>query len=112
MNAIVFLENVIGPREIGVSRLLEGLGIGTVPAHAVVQARAAGREAFALRVVHAVDEAHELAGDVAVKPWRSKRVLSEARMRGGKITKSTLPTPAVSETRCAAPGRSTDPDGS
>ncbi len=43
----------VGLRQVGAARLLEGLGVGAVAAHAVVQARAAGHE--------------------ALRPWRRRR---------------------------------------
>src|SRR5690606_26233075 len=49
---------------VGGRGFLEGAGVGAVPAHAIVQAGAARREAVGLGVVDAVDQAHELAGDV------------------------------------------------
>ena len=58
-----------------VRRLLERARIRAVPRHAVVQARAARHEAFGLRVVRAVHEAHELARDVAMEPGRAERIL-------------------------------------
>ena len=63
------------PGGIGAARLVEGRGIRAVAAHAVVQRGAARLEALRLGVVDAVDEAHELAGDVAVEPGRAERVL-------------------------------------
>src|SRR5664279_1992589 len=62
-------------RQIGRARAREGLGVGPVPRHAVVQARATRHEPFRLGVVHAVDQPHELAGHVAVEPRRPERML-------------------------------------
>src|SRR6185312_8857464 len=54
-----------------------GLGerrrVRAVPAEAVVQRRTARHEAASLGVVFAVDQAHELTRDVAVKPGRAER---------------------------------------
>ena len=51
------------------------LASGPCAGHRVVQACPAGHEAFGLGVVHALDEPHELRGDVAVEPRRTERVL-------------------------------------
>src|ERR1700758_5572678 len=63
--------DVIRLREISAACLLERLRIGPVPAHAIVQARAAGYESLRLGIVRAVDQPHELAGDIAMKPRRT-----------------------------------------
>ncbi|CUI67301.1 Uncharacterised protein [Achromobacter xylosoxidans] len=56
-------------------------------AHAVVQAGAAGGEAVGLGVVHALDQAHEFAGDVAVEPGRTEGVFhcQDARREDGEV---------------------------
>ncbi len=54
----------------------EGLGVGTMAAHAVVQAGSAGGEAFGLGVIFALDEAHKLVHEVAVEPGRAEGVFS------------------------------------
>ena len=59
------------------ARPLEGRRVGPVTAHAVVQARAARREAFRLGVVNTVDQAHEFAHHVAMEPGRAKGVLGD-----------------------------------
>src|SRR3546814_3486990 len=56
-------------------------GFGRAPvrpmrAHAIVQGSPTGRKPFGLRVVRAVNEAHELAHYIAVEPGWAKRVLS------------------------------------
>ena len=65
----------------------EGFGVGTVAAHAVVQAGAAGDEAFGLGVVFALDQAHELVHEVAVEPRRAEGVLGHhpARREDGEV---------------------------
>ena len=68
--------------ELGVGGALEGLGVGAVARHAIVQAGSAGKKAFGLGVVFAVDEAHELVHHVAVKPGRAKGVLGDKPARG------------------------------
>ena len=60
--------------QIRVTCFVEGFRIGPVAAHAVVQARAAGGKAGRFRVVHAMDQAHELAGDITVEPGRAEGV--------------------------------------
>src|SRR5439155_3403709 len=62
-------------RERNLARLVEGRRIGAVAGHAVVEARTARREAFRLGIVDAVDESHELAHHVAMKPRRPERML-------------------------------------
>src|SRR5688500_1737486 len=59
------------------ARLLERVLVGPVWHVAIVQAHPARLEAFALRVVLAVDETHEFAHDVTVVPRRTKRVLGD-----------------------------------
>ena len=54
--------------QIRVTCFVEGFRIGPVAAHAIVQTRAAGGKAGRFRVVHAMDQAHELAGDIAMEP--------------------------------------------
>ena len=56
---------------------LPGLGVRAVRGHAIVQAGAARQEAFRLGVVGAMQQAHELGHDVAVKPRRPERVLGD-----------------------------------
>src|SRR3546814_14504970 len=51
-------------------------------AHAIVQGSPTGRKPFGLRVVRAVNEAHELAHYIAVEPGWAKRVLSHQPARG------------------------------
>src|SRR3546814_7136637 len=62
-------------------------GFGRAPvrpmrAHAIVQGSPTGRKPFGLRVVRAVNEAHELAHYLAVEPGWAKRVLSHQPARG------------------------------
>src|SRR6185369_414067 len=54
--------------EIGLRRFLEALGVGTVAAHAIVQARPAGQEALCLRIVFSANQAHELIHEIAMEP--------------------------------------------
>ncbi len=61
--------------------LLEARRIRSVPAHAVVQACAAGHETARFRVVRAVHEAHEFARDIAMEPRRTKRMLRDEPAR-------------------------------
>ncbi len=63
--------------------------------HHVVQAEAAGREAFGLGVIDAVDQPHELRHDVAMIPGRAEGVLRH-RPAFGKMTKSILAVPSLS----------------
>ena len=51
--------------------------VGAVAGHQIVQAHAAGREAFGLGVIVAVDQPHALAHHVAVEPGRAERVLGD-----------------------------------
>ena len=76
---------------------LEGRGVGAVAAHAVVQARAAGREAFRLGVVDAVDQAHELAHHVAMEPGRAEGVLGDHPARREDHEVDSWPVPGVSD---------------
>ena len=69
------IGDVLGLGGVGGAGLLEGFSIRTVPAHAVVQAAPSRHEAFLLGVVDAVDQPHELAGEVAVEPGRAEGVL-------------------------------------
>lgn len=80
----------LGRPQLRVPRALVAVGVRAVPAHDVVQARAAGDEpAFAalFRVVPALDEAHELAHGVAVVPRRAEGVLAHqpARREDDKV---------------------------
>ena len=61
--------------ELGVAGVLEGVGVGTVRQHLVVQAHAAGHEALGLGVIDAINQPHELGHDVAVIPRRPEGVL-------------------------------------
>src|SRR5690554_90689 len=56
-------------------------------AHGVVQAGAARGEAVCLGIVHALDQSHELAGDIAVEPGWSEGVFhsQDARREDGEI---------------------------
>ncbi|MCW0448988.1 hypothetical protein NB706_001822 [Xanthomonas sacchari] len=65
----------VRPRQVGLRGLVEGGRVRAVPAHAVVQRRAARGEAVGLGIVDAVHQAHELAGHVAVEPRRPEGVL-------------------------------------
>src|SRR3546814_4464572 len=56
--------------------LLEGLGVGPVRQHGVVQAHAAGQEAARLGVVDTLDEAHEFRHQVHMVPRRPEGILS------------------------------------
>ena len=55
-----------------------------------------GHEALGLRVVYAVNEAHEFGHNVAVIP-RRPNVFSATAQRSGKMTKSILAVPALSD---------------
>ncbi len=68
--------------QLGIGGALEGLRIGAVAGHAVVQAGAAGHEALGLGVVRAEDQAHELVHQVAMKPGRAEGVLGHHPARG------------------------------
>src|SRR3546814_7130172 len=66
-------------------------GFGRAPvrpmrAHAIVQGSPTGRKPFGLRVVRAVNEAHELAHYIAVEPRWAKRVLSHQPARSEEHT--------------------------
>jgi len=65
----------------------EGLGVGTVAAHAVVQAGSSGGETLGLGVVFALDEAHELVHEVAMEPGRPEGVFGDdpARREDGEV---------------------------
>ena len=69
------VDDHIGFGQIGAACLFKGRRIRPMPAHAVVQRRAPGREAFGLGVVGAVHQAHEFAGHVAMEPRRPEGVL-------------------------------------
>ena len=73
--------------ELGGAGALVGFGVGSVARHAVVQAGAAGQEAFGLGIVLAADQAHELVHQIAVEPRRPERVLGHqpARREDGEI---------------------------
>ena len=60
-----------------IAGVLEGVGVRTMRQHGVVQADAAGHEAFGLGVIDAVNEAHEFRHDVAVIPGRPERVFRD-----------------------------------
>ena len=79
MNAMV--SSILCGLSSAARRALPGLGVGTVRGHAIVQAGAAGQEAFGLGVVDAVQQAHELGHDVAVIPGRPERVLADQPAR-------------------------------
>src|SRR3546814_19074104 len=69
------------------SQLRRHRGFGRAPvrpmrAHAIVQGSPTGRKPFGLRVVRAVNEAHETAHSIAVEPGWAKRVLSHQQARG------------------------------
>src|SRR5438067_10176894 len=61
--------------EFAVARMFESRFIRAVWQHAIVQRDAAGHEALRLRVIDAVDQAHELRHQVAVIPGRPEGVL-------------------------------------
>ena len=63
--------------EVGGAGAFEGLGVGAVAGHAVVEAGSAGDEAFGFGVVFALDEAHELVHEVAVEPGGAEGVLGD-----------------------------------
>jgi len=63
--------------EVGFAGAVEGLGVGTMAAHAVVQAGSSGDEAFGFGVVLAGDEAHELVHEVAMEPGWAEGVLGD-----------------------------------
>jgi hypothetical protein len=63
--------------QLGLTGAIEGFGVGTVAAHAVVQTGSAGDETFGLGVVFSFDEAHELIHEVAVEPRRPEGVLGD-----------------------------------
>src|SRR5262245_31657599 len=50
-------------------------------APAIVQARPSGKESFGLCVVHAMNESHEFAHDVPVKPRWTERMLANQPAR-------------------------------
>src|SRR5438034_11037131 len=79
--------DVIELGQIRIAGLFEGLRIRSVTAHAIVKARTARQKAFGLRVVRTMDQTHELARDVAVKPWQTKRVLhgQNPRRKGEEV---------------------------
>ncbi len=54
--------------EVSGAGAFEGLGVGAVAGHAVVERCASGDEAFGFGVVFALDEAHEFVHEVAVEP--------------------------------------------
>ena len=68
--------------QIRIACLRENFRIGPVAAHAVVQARATGRKAGRLGIVHAVDQAHEFAGDIAMEPRWAEGVFHRQDARG------------------------------
>src|SRR4051812_4321170 len=64
--------------EVRVRRIFKGVTIGPVWQHCIVQRDAAGREAAAgLGVINAVDQAHKLAHDVHVVPWRTEGIFGD-----------------------------------
>src|SRR5215831_4727957 len=69
--------DAVGLREVARRGLFERVRVGAVTGHAVVERRAPGDEAFRLRVVDAVDEAHEFARDVAMEPRWPEGVLHD-----------------------------------
>ena len=75
MNAIV--PSILRRLELGLARFAPAVEVGPVPAHQIVQAQAAGREAFGLGVIFAGDQPHRLAHHVAVEPGRAERVLGD-----------------------------------
>src|SRR3546814_9149623 len=70
-----------GRRQVRMRGPLEGLGVGAVRQHGVVQAHAAGQEAAGLGIVDAFDEPHEFRHQVHMVPrrtsWRSAEHTSE-----------------------------------
>ena len=70
------IGHLAGPAGVGRAGFRERVRIRSVAGHAVVQAGAARHEAFGLGIIGAVDQAHELAGHIAMKPRRAKSVFS------------------------------------
>src|SRR5262249_32769091 len=60
--------------QLGVARAFEGVHIGPMREHGIVERNSTRREALRLRVVLAIDQAHELAHDVHVVPRRPEGV--------------------------------------
>jgi len=60
--------------EIGRNRGSVTRRVWSMAVHAIVQARAPGGKAVRLGVVRALDESHELAHDVSMKPGGAKRI--------------------------------------
>ena len=110
MNAIVSVIAVGCER----SRLLAFSNVsasGPCPLMQLCRTGAARHEALGLGVVHAVDQTHELARDVAVEPGRAERVLhgdQPARRKDHEVDRCRRP---ACRSATAAPGRSTDRDG-
>src|SRR5450830_2118568 len=61
--------------------LLESGAVGTVSGHAIVQAGAARAKACRLGIILAMDESHELAGDVAMEPGRPESIFGRQPAR-------------------------------
>src|SRR5215472_4809662 len=70
-------------RERGLAGAPEGVAVGAVRQHLVVQAHAARHEALGLGVVDAVNQPHEFRHDVAVVPGRPEGILGDLPA-GGK----------------------------
>src|SRR3546814_18534759 len=67
-------------------------------AHATVQGSPTGRKAFGLRVVRAVNEAHELAHYIAVQPGLAQRDLPPQPARGQADNTTLLAHPTTAGT--------------
>ena len=93
MNAIVSVD--LGRLQFGLARLLPAVDVGAVPAHQIVQAEAARREALGLGVICAVIS--PIASLITLR-WNhgGRNVSSATIQRGGKITKSALARPGTS----------------
>ena len=69
------IGNLLGLARILKACSLKCVRIWPMAGHAIMQRRSAGYEPFGLRIVGAMDQSHELAGDVAMKPRRPESVL-------------------------------------
>src|SRR5208282_6294939 len=63
--------------KVGAARPLKGFGVGPVPGHAVMQARAARHKPFRLGIVFPPDQPHDFVHEIAMKPRWTKRMLGD-----------------------------------
>jgi len=86
---------LINRLQLGVARLLERLGVGSVTGHAIVAGWRAGTNPSPWRRIPR-GSSHEFIHEVAMKHG-DETYARQPYHRGGKTTKSTLPVPGISD---------------